>query len=91
MISVIDDAATYLPGLGFLSGKKCKKTSGSSARLSRYATCIRKVMCFLIENYTHRYPACWRCKTELVWKVADEWYIAMDMGSMERVKHYASK
>jgi isoleucyl-tRNA synthetase len=33
---------------------------------------------FLIENYKHRYPACWRCKTELVWKVADEWYIAMD-------------
>jgi len=30
------------------------------------------------ENYTHRYPACWRCKTELVWKVTDEWYIAMD-------------
>ena len=29
-------------------------------------------------RYKHRYPACWRCKTELVWKVADEWYIAMD-------------
>ena len=24
---------------------------------------------FKIENYTHRYPSCWRCKTELVWKV----------------------
>ena len=33
---------------------------------------------FRVENITHRYPACWRCKTELVWKVADEWYISMD-------------
>ena len=33
---------------------------------------------FRIENINHRYPACWRCKTELVWKVADEWYISMD-------------
>ena len=32
------------------------------------------------ENYSHRYPTCWRCKTELVWKVTDEWYIAMDRG-----------
>jgi isoleucyl-tRNA synthetase len=31
-----------------------------------------------IENYSHRYPVCWRCKAELVWKVTDEWYIAMD-------------
>jgi len=30
-------------------------------------------------HYTHRYPACWRCKTELVWKVTFEWYIAMDI------------
>jgi isoleucyl-tRNA synthetase len=30
-------------------------------------------------QYTHRYPACWRCKTELVWRVTLEWYIAMDV------------
>ena len=33
---------------------------------------------FSIEDYTHRYPTCWRCKTELVWRVVDEWYISMD-------------
>jgi len=36
---------------------------------------------YKIHNYKHRYPACWRCKTELVWKVAEEWYIAMDKPS----------
>jgi isoleucyl-tRNA synthetase len=33
---------------------------------------------FKVQKYTHRYPACWRCKTELVWRVVDEWYINMD-------------
>src|SRR4029078_6307151 len=30
------------------------------------------------QRYTHRYPTCWRCKSESVWRVVDEWYIAMD-------------
>ncbi|MBI2025818.1 MAG: class I tRNA ligase family protein, partial [Candidatus Levybacteria bacterium] len=35
------------------------------------------------QTYKHRYPTCWRCKTELVWRVVDEWYIAMDRPSHE--------
>jgi len=31
-----------------------------------------------VRPYTHRYPKCWRCKEELVWRVVDEWYIGMD-------------
>ncbi len=76
MIPVIADNADYLEGLGFLSGKNAKKNP-------------RLVLDYLDENgwaykihkYKHRYPACWRCKAELVWKVADEWYIAMDVPS----------
>jgi isoleucyl-tRNA synthetase len=30
------------------------------------------------ENYRHRYPSCWRCGTELIWRVVEEWYIGMD-------------
>jgi isoleucyl-tRNA synthetase len=78
MIPVIADNANYLPGLGFLSGKNAKKNP-------------RLILDYLVEQhkkgfdcvfdifpYKHRYPACWRCKTELVWKVEDEWYVAMD-------------
>lgn len=81
MIPVIEDNANYLPEMGFLSGKNAKKNP-------------RIILDFLIEqekkgenwvfsifNYKHRYPACWRCKTELVWKVSDVWYIAMDKAS----------
>ncbi|MBI5619333.1 class I tRNA ligase family protein, partial [Candidatus Gottesmanbacteria bacterium] len=79
MIPVIADNADYLSGLGFLTGKNAKKHPEIILDyLAEQDKKSDKDWVFLIENYTHRYPACWRCKTELVWKVADEWYIAMD-------------
>lgn len=79
MIPVIADNADYISGLGFLTGKNAKKHPEiildylSSEKNSNGETWM-----FEILNYKHRYPACWRCKAELVWKVEDEWYIAMD-------------
>jgi isoleucyl-tRNA synthetase len=28
--------------------------------------------------YQHRYPHCWRCDTPLIWRVTDDWMIAVD-------------
>ena len=78
MIPIIADNADYLPGLGFLSGKNGKKHPELILEYLEEKDKAGENWVFKIENYTHRYPACWRCKTELVWKVADEWYIAMD-------------
>ncbi len=81
IISVIQDNADYLPDMNEFSGKNAKKHPElivdhlKSLENGRY---ILKTL-----QYTHRYPACWRCKTELVWKVADEWYIAMDLGTKD--------
>ena len=30
------------------------------------------------EKYPHTYPHCWRCGTELLFRLVDEWFIAMD-------------
>lgn len=78
MIPVIKDNADYLPGLGFLTGKNAKK---HPELILDYLK--DKGFVFKIEKYKHRYPACWRCKTELVWKVEDEWYIAMDLRPLQ--------
>ncbi len=82
MIPVIDDAANYIEGLGFLTGKNAKK---NPRVILDYLTEEDKKdgvnWVFDIQNYKHRYPRCWRCKAELVWKVTDEWYIAMDRTS----------
>jgi isoleucyl-tRNA synthetase len=74
MIPVIADNADYLEGLGEFSGKNAKK---HPELILDFMT--EHGFAWKIEQYTHRYPACWRCKTELVWKVENEWYIAMDV------------
>lgn len=82
MIPVIEDNADYMQGLGFLSGKNAKKHPEVILNyLKEKDKTGPKRWVYKIEKYKHRYPACWRCKTELVWKVADEWYIAMDKPS----------
>ena len=30
-----------------------------------------------VEKYPHSYPHCWRCKTELLFRLVDEWFIDM--------------
>ncbi len=86
LIPVIADNADYLPGLNQFSGKNAKSDPGVILdylieREKKEGDCV-----FEIFPYTHRYPSCWRCKEELVWKVADEWYIAMDRKDYTDVK-----
>ncbi|MEK7127478.1 MAG: class I tRNA ligase family protein, partial [Patescibacteria group bacterium] len=75
MIPVIADNADYLPTLEYLAGQNAKKHPEIILDLMQERGFTKKIL-----EYNHRYPACWRCKTELVWKVADEWYINMDSG-----------
>ena len=37
-----------------------------------------KGLLYRAEQYRHRYPVCWRCGTDLVFRLVDEWFIAMD-------------
>ncbi|MCL5113746.1 MAG: isoleucine--tRNA ligase [Patescibacteria group bacterium] len=76
IISLISDDASYLDEMGEFSGKNAKK---HPELIIDYLKNLENGK-FLLKTmpYAHRYPACWRCKTELVWKVTLEWYIAMD-------------
>jgi isoleucyl-tRNA synthetase len=76
VIAAIDDEANYLQGYGFLTSKNAKKDP--TLVLNYLRTLQDGSFLYKTMNYTHRYPSCWRCKSELVWKVTDEWYIAMD-------------
>lgn len=77
MIPVINDDASYMEGFGEFSGKNAKKHPELIIDFLR--TFDGGEYLFSTLRYKHRYPACWRCKAELVWKVADEWYISMDV------------
>lgn len=79
MIPIIEDDASYMPGFDFLSGQNAKKHPEIIIDYLKKLESEGKHFYLRVENYTHRYPACWRCKTELVWKITDEWYISMDL------------
>ncbi|MBU0572140.1 isoleucine--tRNA ligase [Patescibacteria group bacterium] len=73
VIEVIDEEANYLDELGEFAGKNAKD---DPELIINYLE--EQSFLFKKEKYKHRYPACWRCKTELVWRVVDEWYIKID-------------
>ncbi|HSX58457.1 MAG TPA: isoleucine--tRNA ligase [Candidatus Saccharimonadales bacterium] len=76
VVELIDEGANYIEGLGEFSGQNAKKHP--ELIIDYLEKKENGKFLFKTENYKHRYPTCWRCKTELVWRVVDEWYIAMD-------------
>src|SRR3989344_620208 len=76
VIDVIDEGANYLEDLGEFSGKNAK--DHPEVILNYVKEKDDGEFFFNTLKYTHRYPGCWRCHTELVWRVVDEWYITMD-------------
>jgi len=78
LIEVISEDAVYLEGLGVFSGQNAKKNP--KIILDYLVEEDKKGVNWVFEilPYKHKYPTCWRCKTELVWRVVDEWYISMD-------------
>ncbi len=72
LIAPIDDEGHFLDGFGWLSGMYV-----GDVATPVFEELERKGRLYRVEEYTHRYPTCWRCKTELVFRLVDEWYISM--------------
>ena len=68
----IDEAGTYVPGFGELSGHSVRETN---ERI--FANLEAKGLVYKLHDYLHRYPACWRCGEELLFRLADEWFISV--------------
>jgi isoleucyl-tRNA synthetase len=69
----IDDTAHFVSGFGWLEGKEARDVAQEIADDLR-----KRGKLFRQAPYTHSYPVCWRCKEEIVFRVADEWFISMD-------------
>jgi isoleucyl-tRNA synthetase len=72
MIAPLDEEGIFLDGFDWLSGQHVSQVAGQI-----FEALERKGLLYQVEDYTHRYPTCWRCKTELVFRLVDEWYISM--------------
>jgi isoleucyl-tRNA synthetase len=76
VIAPIEEDASYVSTMGIFAGKNAK--SNPEIIIDHLKSKEKGKFLYATEKYKHRYPTCWRCKTELVWRVVDEWYIAMD-------------
>src|SRR5579875_503112 len=69
-ISPVDGLGNYYPDYGWLASKH------ASAVAQDIAVALRERGKLLKEEmYLHSYPVCWRCKTELIFRLVDEWFI----------------
>lgn len=79
VIELIEEDASYYKGMGDFTGQNAKEKPGIIFKFLKEHQ--EGEFFYKTQSYHHRYPRCWRCKTELVWRVVDEWYIAMDKPS----------
>ncbi|MFO0842074.1 MAG: isoleucine--tRNA ligase [Gemmataceae bacterium] len=73
-IAPLDDAGAFLPGFGWLEGLSAVDPATADRILDNLK---EKGRLFASELYPHSYPHCWRCKTELLFRLVDEWFIDM--------------
>ena len=73
-VAPIDDSGNFVAGFGPLAGKNAADPATADAVFEELK---KKDRLFATERYVHRYPHCWRCKTELLYRLVDEWFINM--------------
>ncbi len=72
-IAPLDEFGNYVDGFDWLAGRNVADVNEDIFESLR-----AKGLLLRVEDYAHRYPVCWRCDSELVFRLVDEWYISMD-------------
>ena len=67
----IDDDGNFVAGFGELTGIHAHDAPDPVA-----TDLYQRDFLYKRESISHRYPVCWRCQTELVFKLVDEWFIS---------------
>ena len=72
LIAPIEEEGHFIEGFRWLTGMQV-----SNVAAPIFEDLEKKGLLYRVAPYTHRYPTCWRCKTELVFRLVDEWFISM--------------
>ncbi|MCH8061688.1 MAG: isoleucine--tRNA ligase [Chloroflexi bacterium] len=72
-IAPLDEFGDFIEGFDWLTGQNVYDVNDSI-----YTSLKEKGVFYNLERYSHRYPVCWRCDSELVFRLVDEWFISMD-------------
>ena len=73
VIAPINESGIFVDGFGWLTGEYAHDAGKAIEKDLK-----DKGIWYRSEQYTHRYPVCWRCGTDLLFRLVDEWFIAMD-------------
>jgi isoleucyl-tRNA synthetase len=73
-IAPLDESGRFIRGFGELEGRSAIDPGTIEWILSALQ---QKGLLIAGERYPHNYPHCWRCKTELLFRLVDEWFIDM--------------
>ena len=72
-IAPLDEFGDFVDGFDWLTGRNVYDVNESI-----YDSLKEKGILYRLDEYAHRYPFCWRCDSELVFRLVDEWFISMD-------------
>lgn len=72
VVAPLLEDGSFRAEFGFLAGRKVDGVADEIL-----ADMKKRGVLFAKEKYFHRYPHCWRCKDELVFRLVDEWFISM--------------
>jgi len=72
LVAPLTEEGHFVEGFAWLTGMHVGQVSTPI-----FEDLERKGLLYHVEPYKHRYPTCWRCKTELVFRLVDEWFISM--------------
>ncbi|MBA2741300.1 MAG: isoleucine--tRNA ligase [Actinobacteria bacterium] len=73
VLSPVDESGRFYDSYGWLHG-----LSTTEAADQIVGWLAEKGVLLEAGTYLHRYPHCWRCDTPLIWRVTDDWMIAVD-------------
>jgi isoleucyl-tRNA synthetase len=80
VIDPIDQFGIFGDGFGWQTGRAAWPGADGAEDVARDVVADLEGRGLLVakEGYTHSYPHCWRCGTQLIFRLVDEWFIAMD-------------
>ena len=72
VLAPVDEAGRFFEDYGWLDGRGAHEAKDDIIEDLRKRELLAEA-----STIVHRYPECWRCHTPLIFRLADDWYIAV--------------
>ncbi len=72
VLTPVDESGRFYPEYGWLAGLSTSEVADRIVNDLKQRSLLVKA-----GHITHRYPECWRCHTPLIFRISDDWFIAV--------------